>query len=331
MDVNICEYKFLLEVGEASQEVKWEGHGQPNRKAILSDHEVFNGVTLLPVATHRNSSSIEPSLSPPGAPACFASKDLGEMSVTGDFYNQVNSRKAISYHCILPGKLWLGSCPRGPHHMRQLKDEGIDAVMNFMETHQIIEDCFEHLGGPQEWQYKSKAEVSAKIDEMWSSTGIRHLWLETKDGNSAARCAMLPHASLVLAELLDRGRAVYVHCRAGVGRSTFCIMGYLMYCMGLSCVAAQHLVCQRRTVVFIDEPALLQGIHEHPYLNKDALLFLLDRKENEQHTSKGELAQLVLGTEGKDIWEGGALLGVRFVGGGAPEVVSQSLGYAART
>lgn len=70
---------------------------------------------------------------------------------------------------------------------------------------------------------------------------------------------MLPQAVFLLHGLLENGHTVYVHCNAGVGRSTAAVCGLLMYVLGWSLRKVQYFVAARRPAVYIDEEALVQA------------------------------------------------------------------------
>lgn len=70
---------------------------------------------------------------------------------------------------------------------------------------------------------------------------------------------MLPQAVYLLHGLLANGHTVYVHCNAGVGRSTAAVCGLLMYVLGWSLRRVQYFVALRRPVAYIDEEALVQA------------------------------------------------------------------------
>lgn len=70
---------------------------------------------------------------------------------------------------------------------------------------------------------------------------------------------MLPQAVFLLHGLLENGHTVYVHCNAGVGRSTAAVCGLLMYVLGWSLRKVQYFVAAKRPAVYIDEEALVQA------------------------------------------------------------------------
>lgn len=75
----------------------------------------------------------------------------------------------------------------------------------------------------------------------------------------AGRVRMLPQAVYLLHGLLENGHCVYVHCNAGVGRSTAAVCGFLMYVLGWSLRKVQYYLTARRAVVYIDEEALARA------------------------------------------------------------------------
>lgn len=85
-------------------------------------------------------------------------------------------------------------------------------------------------------------------------------------GISAGRTRMLPQAVYLLYGLLDNGHTVYVHCNAGVGRSTAVVCGLLMYVLGWTLRKVQYYLTGKRAAVYIDEEALVQA--EDDFLKK---------------------------------------------------------------
>lgn len=76
---------------------------------------------------------------------------------------------------------------------------------------------------------------------------------------SLGRIQMLPQAVCLLHGLLQNGHTVYVHCNAGVGRSTAAVSGWLKYVMGWSLRKVQYFLASRRPAVYIDEEALIRA------------------------------------------------------------------------
>ncbi len=70
---------------------------------------------------------------------------------------------------------------------------------------------------------------------------------------------MLQQAVFLLYGLLENGHTVYVHCNAGVGRSTAAVCGLLMYVLGWGLRKGQYYLTARRAAVYIDEEALVRA------------------------------------------------------------------------
>lgn len=73
------------------------------------------------------------------------------------------------------------------------------------------------------------------------------------------RVQMLPQAVCLLHALLENGHTVYVHCNAGVGRSTAAVCGWLQYVMGWNLRKVQYFLMAKRPAVYIDEDALTRA------------------------------------------------------------------------
>lgn len=177
----------------------------------------------------------------------FQDGTASEHDHTGRFYNSV--RECNEMHCrrVTP-QICLGSCPRKKNHIfTMMKEMGITAVMNFQTEADCMKNRIDGIG---------MEEDALAIRELYCQAGIEYVWMPTFDMSTAGRTAMLPHGSLTLMHLLKRKHVVYVHCNAGVGRSTGAVCGYLMYCLGMSHREMMHTVARQRTVAFFDFAAL---------------------------------------------------------------------------
>ncbi|MBN3311095.1 EPM2A protein, partial [Amia calva] len=177
-----------------------------------------------------------------------------EMKHTTDFYFSVADHHSMHYSRILP-KVWLGSCPRQLEHVTvKLKHElGVTAVMNFQTEWDVIQNS----SGCK----RKKAEVMSPetMMELYRDYGLVYVWIPTPDMSTEGRIRMLPQAVFLLHGLLENGHTVYVHCNAGVGRSTAAVCGFLMYVTGWSIREVQYYVLAKRAAVYIDEEALVRA------------------------------------------------------------------------
>lgn len=177
-----------------------------------------------------------------------------EMKHTTSFYFNVAGQKAMHFSRILP-RVCLGSCPRQVEHVTlQMKHElGITAVMNFQTESDVVNNSCGCRRNPEE------AMSPETMMHLYKDTGLAYLWMPTPDMSTEGRIRMLPQAVLLLHSLLENGHIVYVHCNAGVGRSTAAVCGFLMYVLGWSLRKVQYFVTTKRPAVYIDEEALLQA------------------------------------------------------------------------
>uniref|UniRef100_A0A8D0EDR5 EPM2A glucan phosphatase, laforin n=1 Tax=Salvator merianae TaxID=96440 RepID=A0A8D0EDR5_SALMN len=176
-----------------------------------------------------------------------------EMKHTTDFYFNIAGHQAIHYSRILPN-LWLGSCPRQVEHVTvKLKHElGVTAIMNFQTEWDVVQNSW----GCNRYPEPMSPEVLMKL---YKEEGLAYVWMPTPDMSTEGRVQMLPQAVCLLHALLENGHTVYVHCNAGVGRSTAAVCGWLKYVLGWNLRKVQYFVASRRAAVYIDEEALVRA------------------------------------------------------------------------
>ncbi|XP_005043823.1 PREDICTED: laforin isoform X2 [Ficedula albicollis] len=204
-----------------------------DRSCVYNQSNIVDGVYCLPIAHW-----IE------------VSGHTDEMKHTTDFYFNIAGHQAIHYSRILPN-IWLGSCPRQLEHVTiKLKHElGVTAVMNFQTESDIVQNSW----GCNRYPEPMSPEILMKL---YKEEGLAYVWLPTADMSTEGRVQMLPQAVCLLHGLLQNGHTVYVHCNAGVGRSTALQSGWLKYVMGWSLRKVQYFLAARRPAVYIDEEAL---------------------------------------------------------------------------
>nr|XP_010301381.1 PREDICTED: laforin [Balearica regulorum gibbericeps] len=204
-----------------------------DRSCVYNQSNIVDGVYCLPIAHW-----IE------------VSGHTDEMKHTTDFYFNIAGHQAIHYSRILPN-IWLGSCPRQLEHVTvKLKHElGVTAVMNFQTEWDIVQNSW----GCNRYPEPMSPEILMKL---YKEEGLAYVWMPTPDMSTEGRIQMLPQAVCLLHGLLENGHTVYVHCNAGVGRSTAAVSGWLKYVMGWSLRKVQYFLASRRPAVYIDEEAL---------------------------------------------------------------------------
>ncbi|XP_068614067.1 laforin-like [Brachionichthys hirsutus] len=177
-----------------------------------------------------------------------------EMKHTSSFYFGVAAQRAMHFSRVLP-RVWLGSCPRQLEHVTvKMKHElGITAVMNFQTESDVVNNS-------SGCRRNSEEDMTPEtMRHLYKDCGLVYVWLPTPDMSTEGRIQMLPQAVFLLHGLLENGHTVYVHCNAGVGRSTAAVCGLLMYVVGWSLRKLQYFVTARRPAVYIDEEALVQA------------------------------------------------------------------------
>ncbi|KAM7395350.1 hypothetical protein PAMA_006893 [Pampus argenteus] len=192
------------------------------------------------------------------SPLCITSpcskNDLNHKSVMCKMVILTSTSPLFIDPRVLP-RVWLGSCPRQVEHVTiKLKHElGITAVMNFQTEWDVVNNSHGCRRNPE------KAMTPQTMIHFYNDCGLVYVWIPTPDMSTEGRIRMLPQAVFLLHGLLENGHTVYVHCNAGVGRSTAAVCGLLMYVLGWSLRKVQYVVAARRPAVYIDEEALVQA------------------------------------------------------------------------
>ncbi|KAM5165370.1 laforin [Mantella aurantiaca] len=176
-----------------------------------------------------------------------------EMKHTTNFYFHIADNQAMHFSRILPN-IWLGSCPRQLEQVTiKMKHElRVTAVLNFQTEWDIVQNS----KGCNRYNEPMSPDT---MFMLYKDVGISYIWIPTPDMSTEGRVRMLPQAVYLLFGLLENGHTVYVHCNAGVGRSTAAVCGFLMYVIGWSLRKVQYFLASRRPAVYIDEAAMIHA------------------------------------------------------------------------
>lgn len=143
-------------------------------------------------------------------------------------YNVVRSRVQADwnwYNEITP-HIILGALP-SKSTLAELKQLGVTAVVTLNQPHELFVQ-------PAEYE----------------SLGFAHLWLRTTDYLYAPTLEELHRGVAFISEHIKReGKPVYVHCKAGRGRSTTLVLCYLVSTGLMDVDAAWSLVLSKRPQV----------------------------------------------------------------------------------
>jgi atypical dual specificity phosphatase len=139
------------------------------------------------------------------------------------------------WHEIVPG-LVLGGIPlENYNHLQMLKEKGIDAV------YAILED----------FEANSLTFCSAPVlEKHWKDQGINYYRLSCEDMKAMSLKDLMKAVEWIHQQIL-MGKKVYVHCKAGRGRSAMVVAAYMMRYGAMSLKdAIQSLLAKRSVVTF---------------------------------------------------------------------------------
>jgi hypothetical protein len=136
-----------------------------------------------------------------------------EIVTLGRLFSPVNFHEIKIPQANLPGKLYLGSLPNelGLDKMRKIMAEGPLAVLSVNE----------------EWELKPRLASHPVSEKRWADLGVAHHWVEARD-HYPLQLAEMDRAADWIHEQIQAGKNVFVHCRAGLGRSAMAIAAYLV-------------------------------------------------------------------------------------------------------
>ena len=136
----------------------------------------------------------------------------------------------IDCNQILPN-LYVGTSPENLKDIQELKGRyGITAVLNLQSDQ----------------DFRNRRIDWRTMETTYGRMGMVVQRVPMQDFDYDDQGEQLPDAVKALAELLDSGHVVYLHCNAGLGRSPLVAMAYLHWCRNMSVQEAIRHVKTRR-------------------------------------------------------------------------------------
>jgi len=149
------------------------------------------------------------------------------LSLEARLFRLFKKRKKWGFTEIEQG-LFLGSVPRWPEHLAELRMRGVGAVLTLNET----------------W------ELPMSVRCMQEECGMIVRQLPTPDFFAVSQVDLV-EAVAFITKHLQEGRGVYVHCNGGKGRSSMCVLCYLVYTRGMSPDEALQMVRSKRKIAHL--------------------------------------------------------------------------------
>lgn len=140
------------------------------------------------------------------------------------------------WNLITPYNIVLGGIPlKNEGHHNGIRETGVDSILSMVET-------FEHNSGF--WDEPMTLEE-------WEKMGMRVKHVEAVDFTALEQKHFVEGVAFLEKELSE-GRRVYVHCKAGRGRSASIVIAYIMKRDGKSFTEALELVTSQRPQININ-------------------------------------------------------------------------------
>jgi protein-tyrosine phosphatase len=172
--------------------------------------------------------------------------------LTNLFLNAVQGEKWAWWNQINEDVV-LGALPlKSKGHIEELiEQEKIGAVLTMVEPFELHRPALFH---------------EAVTAEDWAAYGIVHKEMPVVDVTSPAP-ERIKSAVAFIQEQIDQGRRVYVHCKAGIGRSAVIVICYLLKSGHFLSAdeAIKHVIALRSQACFLEEhqKQAVRDFHKH--------------------------------------------------------------------
>lgn len=140
---------------------------------------------------------------------------LYELSLVHNFMNDLMDRLGIkkgAYMNHLQDGVYLGALPLKSRHNHQeilLRDKKIYAVLSAVEEFEVTRKTY---------------FTDPITPDDWKRLGVNHLLIETSDMTPISLEGLMKAADFIH----QHKDGIYIHCKAGRGRSMMCYLAYLM-------------------------------------------------------------------------------------------------------
>lgn len=146
------------------------------------------------------------------------------LTLEARLFRAFKRRKPWGWHQV-DELLYVGSLPRWPEHLAELRGRGVRALLCLTEP----------------W------ELALSIKCVREDCGMDARQLATPDFFAPTQRDLVEAVAFISGHV-KAGRGVYVHCNGGKGRSAVAVLCYLMYARGETAASAYALVRSKRRI-----------------------------------------------------------------------------------
>lgn len=163
-----------------------------------------------------------------------------------DYYKKLKYEASLAYtkfsagdswwNKIAPFNIYLGALPlENKGHLKSILDLGVTHVLSMVEDFEVEDGWFN----------------TPVTQQTWKEHGIDVKHIQAVDF-LPLNADQLEEGIEYLANALEQGKTVYVHCKAGRGRSASVVIGFLMQYQNLSFTEAFALVKEQRPQIHLN-------------------------------------------------------------------------------